>query len=191
MPSASPTPTMPQQLLALALARARVTVPMGLPPVRMGTPRRLLLYRYWFLRQLAACCCCWFWHTTQPLTPCWLVPLVSCVSASRCLLSPTLVLLQQVTTVALVLSPAATLARYQRQGATRLRATWELSLRTFLNVLRNPFLLMLNYVATAVVAILAGLVFHHLPFVRVLCVASCDSVLYSHVLSCALLPTEL
>lgn len=100
-------------------------------------------------------------------------------------------LLQQVTAVALVLSPAATLARYQRQGATRLRATWELSLRTFLNVLRNPFLLMLNYVATAVVAILAGLVFHHLPFVRVLCVASCDSVSYSHVVSCALLPTEL
>ena len=60
----------------------------------------------------------------------------------------------------------AVLRKYRRHRAGFLRSFWELSIRTFTNVIRNPYLLALNYIATFVVSFLTGLVFHHLPFVR-------------------------
>ena len=42
--------------------------------------------------------------------------------------------------------------------------------RTFTNVLRNPYLLALNYGATIVIGVVAGLIFNNLPYARGLAV---------------------
>ena len=73
-------------------------------------------------------------------------------------------------------SHADVLRVYARHQAGFRRSLWELSLRTLVNVLRNPYLLLLNYTAVVVIGLLTRLVFTHLPFVRCLlreCAAVC------------------
>ena len=72
---------------------------------------------------------------------------------------------------------AAVMKIYRRPRAGFWRSLWELSIRTLANVIRNPYLLTLNYVSTIGVAILTGYVFADLPFVRCATPSQCCACL--------------